>query len=1087
MAVTNNERVGRMLDLLKTALRPYVERELRAIHKDNWIKPAMVAVPAWQTTKATIEFDVQALLSILWDNWNDVFKKTLGPAERSLVSELRDVRNRYAHQKTFSGDDTYRALDSAERLLNAIAALEAEAVRQMKDELMRLRFEESLRSEKRKEAAAAVAGRPSEGLPAWRDVIQPHQDVSSGRYARAEFAADLWQVFQGEGVDEYRDPVEFFRRTFITEGLKNLLGNALKRLNGQGGDPVVELQTNFGGGKTHSMLALYHLTSGLGAAQLPGMEVVAQDVGLSKPPAAIKRAVIVGQKISPAAAHSKPDGTQVRTLWGELAWQLGGKDGYAMVKDADERGVAPGDLTPLLRKFQPCLILIDEWIAYARQLYNKPDLPAGDFDAHFTFAQVLSESAKNAEQCLLVISIPSSDNEIGGEGGREALRRLKNVVQRVETVWRPASAEESFEIVRRRLFQPMAADNYKSRDLVVARFAEEYRKNPGEYPAEASKSDYEKRMRAAYPIHPELFDRLYRDWGTLDKFQLTRGVLRLLAVVVHSLWEKQDRSLLIAPSTIPMDDHDVISELTKYLEDQWRPVIEQDVDGPESLPLRLDRENPVFGRVSAARRVARALYLGSAPTLNAANKGLEDRQVKLACVQPGESSGTFGDALRKLADQATHLFVDGNRYWLSTRPSVNRIAEERAQRWDIEEVREDLRRRLRLEARQPGDFARVQACPGAPNEVADEPEARLVILGPEYTYDAKDAANSASSAALSVLDRGGAGRQCANTLVFLTADRARLPELETAVRQFLAWQSIEKDPVGLNLDEFQKNQAEKRRKLAEEAITQRIPEAYVWLLVPEQPDPKQPMTWAAMKVTGSNGLSGRASKTLTNKGLLVVKTWGGSLLRKDLDEIPLWRGDHVSVKQLAEDFARYVYLTRLKNTDVLLTAVADGPSLFTWEREGFAYADSYDEIAGRYRGLRAGDGCPSVSITGLVVKPDVAAAQFAREKAAAAIAVDGGARQSSTGGQTAVSPIAQPKKTSARRFYASTALDPMRMSRDASRIADEIVQHLAGLVDAKVEVRLELRAELASGVPDNVVRTVTENCRTLKFDSAEFE
>jgi hypothetical protein len=175
----------------------------------------------------------------------------------------------------------------------------------------------------------------------------------------------------------------------------------------------------------------------------------------------------------------------------------------------------------------------------------------------------------------------------------------------------------------------------------------------------------------------------------------------------------------------------------------------------------------------------------------------------------------------------------------------------------------------------------------------------------------------------------------------------------------------------------------------------------------------------------------------------------------------------------------------LKNTDVLLTAISDGPSLFTWEREGLAYADSYDEEEGRYRGLRAGEGRPAVSITGLVVKPEVAAAQFAREKAAATSAADGGTKPPPKQGSSGeVTPLGA---NVVRRFYASTALDPMRMSRDASRIADEIVQHLAGLVDANVEVRLELRAESASGVPDNVVRTVTENCRTLKFDTAEFE
>lgn len=234
--------------------------------------------------------------------------------------------------------------------------------------------------------------------------------------------------------------MEFYRRTYITEGLKSLLSNALVRLNGQGGDAVVELQTNFGGGKTHSMLALYHLCG----SSLPGMDVVAQVAGVSRPPA-VKRAVLVGQKISPAVVHSKSDGTHVRTLWGELAWQLGGKAGYDMVRQADEKGVAPGDLTPLLKRFEPCLILVDEWIAYARQLYSKSDLPAGDFDAHFTFAQALSESAKNATKTLLVVSIPASDNEIGGEGGREAPKRLKNVLHRVETVWRPASSEESFE------------------------------------------------------------------------------------------------------------------------------------------------------------------------------------------------------------------------------------------------------------------------------------------------------------------------------------------------------------------------------------------------------------------------------------------------------------------------------------------------------------------------------------------------------------------------------------------------------------------------------------------------------------------
>ncbi|HOK48085.1 MAG TPA: DUF499 domain-containing protein, partial [Bryobacteraceae bacterium] len=449
-------------------------------------------------------------------------------------SELRDVRNRWAHQKAFSTDDAYRAIDSVSRLLSAVSA-DVETIEQMKAEILRVKFEEQVRSQRRKEADAAVKGQPVAGLKPWREIVTPHPDVASGRYQQAEFAADLWQVFLNEGPDEYREPVEFFRRTFITEGLQKLLSNALVRLAGQGGDPVVELQTNFGGGKTHSMLALYHLFSGLPAGQLPGLEAVTQMAGVSQPPR-VRRAVLVGNRISPADVHRKPDGTVVRTLWGELAWQLGGKEGYEMVRTADEKGVSPGDtLRQLFKKYEPCLILIDEWVAYARQLYNKSDLPAGDFDAHFTFAQTLSESAKLASKTLLVVSIPASQNEIGGEGGQAALERLKNVIERVETSWRPASAEEGFEIVRRRLFQPITdPDLFVARDTVVRAFIDEYRKNLQEFPSEASKGDYERRMKAAYPIHPELFDRLYNDWSTLDKFQRTRGVLRLMAAVIHT-------------------------------------------------------------------------------------------------------------------------------------------------------------------------------------------------------------------------------------------------------------------------------------------------------------------------------------------------------------------------------------------------------------------------------------------------------------------------------------------------------------------------------------------------------------------------
>src|SRR6202521_5206930 len=636
MAITNHERVGKAMELLKGGLAPFIEREFKNTFQARAQEQARAILgdDRINTNKLMASWDAAALLKVMWDSWNDVFRKPLGHAERSLVSELREHRNKWAHQEPFSSDDAYRALDSAGRLLSAVSAPEADEIEKMKMELLRVRFDEQARSEKRKTVGSAIEGQPTGNLKPWREVVNPHKDVASGRYQQAEFAADLWQVYIGEGSDEYKKPAEFFRRTHLTESLRRLLAGAVQRLANNGGDPVVQLQTNFGGGKTHSMLALFHLFGGTPHGELVGIDAIMKEAGVAKLPT-VRRAVLVGNKISPGNPVNKSDGTVIRTLWGELAYQLGGKKAFARVKADDEKATNPGDvLRELFKEYGPSLILIDEWVAYARQLHDQGDLPAGGFETQFTFAQGLTESAKLVKNCLLVISLPASDTsgspqsqandvEVGGQRGREALDRLRNVVGRVESSWRPASAEEGFEIVRRRLFEPLADPaQFKDRDVVARAFADLYRAQQAEFPPECHDADYEKRIKAAYPIHPEIFDRLYTDWSTLVKFQRTRGVLRLMAAVIHSLWEKGDKNPLILPANIPIDDPRVQFELTRYLSDNWVPVIEKDVDGPGSLPLRIDGEVPNLGKFAACRRVARTIYLGSAPLTQAAHRRL---------------------------------------------------------------------------------------------------------------------------------------------------------------------------------------------------------------------------------------------------------------------------------------------------------------------------------------------------------------------------------------------------------------------------------------------------------------------------------
>jgi len=451
--------------------------------------------------------------------------------------------------------------------------------------------------------------------------------------------------------------------------------------------------------------------------------------------------------------------------------------------------------------------------------------------------------------------------------------------------------------------------------------------------------------------------------------------------------------------------------------------------------------------------------------------------------------------LRRLAAQATYLYQDGPRAWYATQPTVTKLAEDRAEQLkrDPDRVAAELEGRLRADLKRSGDFSRVHALPRSGADVPDDLDARLVVLPAEHCY-ARDGESPAEVAAKTILEsRGAAPRLYRNTLVFLAADRVRLQDLDEAPRKYLAWASVLEEATALNLDPHQEGQAETQKRAADGAVTARLPEAYQWLLVPEQPNLQGAIAWQAFRLTGSDALAVRAIKKLRNDELL-VPALASTILRKHLDDVPLWRGDHVPVRQLVDDFARYLYLPRLSGPEVLLQAIRDGVALLTWKSDTFAFAESHDEAAGRYRGLRIG---PSATVTadgpGLLVKPDVAArqveAEVARSEAPPGPGVGPDPDGANGGGPGANGGGGQRPNGAAllRRFHGSVTVDSARIGRDAARIADEVVSHLVAQIGAEVTVTLEIEATLPSGASDQLVRTVTENSRTLKLESQGFE
>ncbi|MGD6745422.1 DUF499 domain-containing protein [Streptomyces sp. BH106] len=1128
MAFSNHDRVGHMVRALPDGLLPLIEREMVKRQGDTWFEDAEVEERAKGRSLAS-KSDPQFLLNLLQRYWGSYFRHSLPGAVRGYASEVNDVRNRWAHNAKFSSDDTVRALDTAERLLAAVGAPDelVDQLRKSRVDLQRTMIQEETRSKTRR--LAAMPRIPAEGLKPWREVLVPHEDVARGGFNASEFAANLHRVAKGEGAPEYTEPEAFFQRTYLTEGLRDLLNKSLRRMAGDdNASPTVNLQTNFGGGKTHSMLALYHVFApGLEAHRLPQemQELIASTPAKALPKEKVRRAVLVGTALAPAQAEVKPDGTKINTLWGELAWQLGGRQAYDLIAESDQNRTSPGAelLQDLLAAYSPCLVLIDEWVVYARQLIANDNLAGGTFETHFSFAQSLTEAVEAVSGAQLVMSIPASEKEngndttadaaeIGGEAGQIALERLQSVIHRKADAWSPASSDESFEIVRRRLFETPSGEAQVETNKVARLFAKFYGMNKSDFPAGVDTTEYEKRIKSTYPIHPELFSRLYEDWSTLDRFQRTRGVLRLMSAVIHALWQNDNKSPMIMPGDVPLDDPRVVSELTYYLADRWKPIIDTDVDGPDSTPVSVDQEKTVLGQRAVSRRIARTVFMGSAPTVNAAKKGLSDPYIRLGMAIPGDTLGNFRTALNALADRSTYLYSDSDRYWFDTHANITRTAKDEADRLldRNDDVWAEIVRRLTPIQNRRGDFGAVHIAPQHTKDVPDVDQARLVLLHPKHVCAGGKAGPDSPGQQFAkelLSSHGSSNRKHQNMLVFLAPDKKELGTLMEAVREYLGWQKVLDRQLELDLTESQRRQAETRRGQADEKVALRIGDTYRWVLVPEQ-IPGEPISWEQQKVDAGHAVDAavRTAEQLKREAMLYLLQAPSLLYQKLTGPLSrIWDQDgHISVGRLWELQTAFPYMYRLVNRRVLDQSIEDVLSMVTWETEGFALATGYDETTCRYQGLVLPGGNArfgQITDDTLLVRVDKALIQRQQDEEAAAekrasvatpavqqggtsavnVSVDENNRRTPAS-EVAEQP-ALPKIPT--RFYATAQLTPEQYSKNASKYVLEILQHL-DLIGTDVEVSIEIQAKRADGFPEDKVRILKENANTLKLN-AEFE
>jgi hypothetical protein len=1037
------------------------------------------------------------------DSWSEVFGESFDRRERyrvrNFVSTALEARNATSHLSIPLQDhEALRYLDAVHEVLRAVKAPAAEIAEAKR-----------LYDDQRRSGLSPVAGpaesaltspesepainRVGKKLRPWIEVALPHPDVLENRFKEAEFAADLFAVDSGNAEGDYATARGFFGITFLTEGLKRVLASALQRLAGQGGDPVIGLQTAFGGGKTHTLLALYHLARHLAEGgdpgDLPGLRPLVAGFGAlswERP----EVATFVGSSKGTDVSLTLRDGPTLRTLWGYLAWRLAGEPGLKMVAEAEAARTNPGSelMVEVFRLAEPCVILLDELVMFARQLDDTR------FEAFLSFIQSLTEAAKIVPRVIVVGSLPESGPEAGGPRGREALLRLEKVFGRVQSAWLPASGNETYEIVRRRLFQPLDADGERARDETVKGFADLYRRNAAEFPTQTKEPRYTELLRLSYPIHPELFDRLSRDWSSLEKFQRTRDVLRFMANVVGVLWQEQVPHPLILPARVPVAHERVRTSVLYPLDSRFAAVVDSEVDGDGSLPRKLEA-NPSrrISQARAATRAARAVFLCSAPLVGQPNAGLTGQGLRLACAEPGDQLAIFGEALRELSESATYLHEQGGRYWFSTQPTLNQLAESIARALPAHEVDEAIVAVLRDDAKNRGGFHRVFSAPDDPIGIDEAEAISLVVLGPTAAHAGRGPEKSdATGVATDTLLRCRSGqRRFKNTLLFAAADLAQLAAAREAVRRALAWESIGGDPrqsdrVDKRL-QGQMTQAEladaaEKAKSHREIAARTVRAAWSHVLLPvESAEPGKSFDLDHLPITARDRSSVPAAvyEKASAKGDGIIKeTLGGETLATRLAE--LWPSDrpHLLVAEVAGWFATYVYLPKLRDRVVLETAIRDALAKLDPK---FAYADGFDETSGEYIELLWQKAPVGPMPPGAVlVRPEVAVAQLR-----AAVSLP----EPKVGTQKRDDRRELPPPRQPRRFFGSVEIDMVRPVRAFEGIVKAVVEELQRTNGAKVKLTLEIEATAPEGFSEADVGVVRDNARQLKFkaESTGFE
>jgi uncharacterized protein len=672
-------------------------------------------------------------------------------------------------------------------------------------------------------------------LRPWPTVAEPRRDIADGSFDESIFAADLGMVDRGRGPADYLDPVTFCEKTYLTESLLAFLRELTSRLSGDmAAAGVYRLQTEFGGGKTHTLLTAYHLFGDPSRVKAtPLVTELLTRLGRAGLPRA-KVVVLEGGALSAGDPDPHIDDAEVRTLLGQLAYRLGGIKAFSEIAEQDRglRGSSTTQIAELLEASAPCLILMDELLQYLTKALAVPSHDGNLAATTLTFIKELCTAAASVPRVAVVATLTSSNLEdYATLAGEDMQERLSKVVGRTENIITPVEGDDIFPILHRRLFSTIGAQ--EERRAVADAYANWYESLGDAVPASYREASYRTRIATAFPFHPELVDILTNRWGSLSGFQRTRGALRTLAHTVKALSQRVHEAPLIHPGDVALDDSGIRAEVLRFAGESYKAALNADIIRADSIaPAEDRRRGGLVESHGLATGLATTAFLDSFGPDRVL--GASAAQMVIGVGRPGLSRGLIEDVRDSLEASLWYMRLEGGRYRFTTEPNLNKVILEREGAITDDRIETLLREAIGAVAPSSYDL-RVEPRVEASADLPDNQQLTLGILDFRIPMATESSEVTRRTAKEILEHRGGSWRTNKNAGMLVAADAPSIARARATARTLAALRDLTNDRHRLSrFNAEQREQLSKRLAGAEERLPQQVTMAYRHLLLLEE-------------------------------------------------------------------------------------------------------------------------------------------------------------------------------------------------------------------------------------------------------------